>query len=97
MDREVILREGGELSVEGAVTIDTVVEMVARGAALFNHENQVVDLGGVTELDSSAISMLLEWQREAKRHGRQMRFTNTPPKLQSLVRLYGVADLVNMT
>ena len=52
MDREVILREGGELSVEGAVTIDTVVEMVARGTALFNHEKQVVDLGGVTELDS---------------------------------------------
>jgi phospholipid transport system transporter-binding protein len=97
MNPEMVLREGGELRVEGAVTIVTVVGMVARGAALFNHDNQVVDLGGVTEVDSSAVSMLLEWQREGKRHGRRMRFTNTPPKLQSLVRLYGVADLVNMT
>ncbi|HEV7929457.1 MAG TPA: STAS domain-containing protein [Nitrosospira sp.] len=96
MNPEVVLREGGELSVEGAVTIETVVGMVARGAALFNQDNQVVDLGGVTEVDSSAVSMLLEWQREAKRHARRARFINTPPKLQSLVRLYGVADLVNM-
>jgi phospholipid transport system transporter-binding protein len=39
--------------------------------------------------------MLLEWQREANRHGRQLRFVNMPPKLQSLVRLYGVDNLVH--
>jgi phospholipid transport system transporter-binding protein len=95
MHAEVILREGGELGVEGPVTIDTVVGMVGRGAALFNRDHQVVDLGGVTEVDSSAVSMLLEWQREANRHGRQLRFANMPPKLQSLVRLYGVDNLVH--
>jgi phospholipid transport system transporter-binding protein len=96
MNAEVVLREDGELSVEGPVTIDTVVGLVARGAALFNHDNQIVGLGGVTEVDSSAVSMLLEWQREANRHQRRMRFTNMPPKLQSLVRLYGVDNLVRL-
>jgi phospholipid transport system transporter-binding protein len=97
MSADVVLSQGGELSVEGAATIDTIVGMVARGAALFNGDNQVVDLGGVTEVDSSAVSMLLEWQRKANRNGRRMCFTNMPPKLQSLVRLYGVADLVHLT
>lgn len=94
MNAEVSVREGGELSVEGAVTIDNVVGTVARGAALFSQEIQVVDLAGVTEVDSSAVCMLLEWQRETGRRRRQIYFANMPPKLQNLVRLYGVAELV---
>jgi phospholipid transport system transporter-binding protein len=94
MNAEVTVREGGDLSVAGAVTIDNVVATVARGAALFSQENQVVDLGGVTEVDSSAVSMLLEWQRGTGRRRRQIYFANIPPKLQNLVQLYGVAELV---
>ena len=60
MNSEVTVREGGELCVVGPVTIDNVVATVARGAALFNQVNQMVDLGGITEVDSSAVSMLLE-------------------------------------
>ena len=97
MNANVVLRERGELSVEGPATIDTVVGLVARGASLslFNRDNQVVDLGSITEVDSSAVSMLLEWQRQANRHGSRVLFTNMPKKLQSLVRLYGVDNLVH--
>ena len=88
------MREGGELCVAGPVTIDNVVATVARGAALFNQENQIVDLGGITEVDSSAVSMLLEWQRETGRRRFKIQFANIPPKLHNLVQLYGVAELV---
>lgn len=91
---KVTVREGGELSVTGPVTIDNVMATVAQGAALFSQENQMVDLGGITEVDSSAVSMLLEWQRETGRRGRQIQYANIPPKLHNLVRLYGVAELV---
>jgi phospholipid transport system transporter-binding protein len=94
MNPEVTVREGGELCVAGPVTIDNVVATVARGAALFNQENQMVDLGGITEVDSSAVSMLLEWQRETGRRKFKIQFANIPPKLHNLVRLYGVAELV---
>jgi phospholipid transport system transporter-binding protein len=96
MNAEVLLREDGEFGVEGAVTIDTVAATVASAAAFFNRDSHVVDLEGVTEVDSSAVSLLLEWQRAANRQGRAIRFTHMPPKLQSLVRLYGVADLVHL-
>ena len=91
---KVTVREGGELSVTGPVTIDNVMATVAQGVALFSQENQMVDLGGITEVDSSAVSMLLEWQRETGRRGRQIQYANIPPKLHNLVRLYGVAELV---
>lgn len=95
MNAEVVGRENGELRVEGSVTIDTVAATIAGAAALFNRNSHVIDLGGVTEVDSSAVSLLLEWQREASRQGRTICFTHMPPKLQSLVRLYGVAELIH--
>jgi phospholipid transport system transporter-binding protein len=93
---EVILREDRKLSVEGSITIDNVVSVAARGAALLDRDSLVIDLTRVTEVDSSAVSLLLEWRRAAARYNRQLRFANLPQNLQSLVRLYGVSELMNL-
>ena len=89
-----ILRDGDKLSVQGPVTIGTVVAVIAQGVALFDRDDLVIDLAQVSEVDSSAVSMLLEWQREADRSKRKLRFTNMPKNLQSLARLYGVSELI---
>ena len=95
MTADVIRREGGELSVEGSITIDNVVSVVANGVALFDGEVVTIDLGRVTEADSAAVSLLLEWRREAARRRLQIRFLNTPQNLQSLMQLYGVSELMS--
>jgi phospholipid transport system transporter-binding protein len=91
-----VLREGGELSVEGSITINNVVAMVGQGIALFDRDNMVIDLAQVAEVDSSAISMLLEWQREADRRNCSVRFANIPLNLRSLVQLYGLSELMHV-
>ena len=53
-----------------------------------------VDLKEVTELDSSALALLLAWLREAKAAGRAVAFANLPESLQTIARLYGVQDLL---
>ncbi|WP_025041856.1 STAS domain-containing protein [Nitrosospira briensis] len=93
---KLVLREGGELSVEGSITINNVVAMVAQGIALFDRDDMVIDLARVTEVDSSAVSMLLEWQREAGRRNRPVRFANIPLNLRSLVQLYGLSELMHV-
>jgi phospholipid transport system transporter-binding protein len=95
MTADVIRREGGELSVEGSITIDNVVSVVASGVALFDGEDVTIDLGQVTEADSAAVSLLLEWRREAARRRLQIRFLNMPQNLQSLMQLYGVSELMS--
>jgi phospholipid transport system transporter-binding protein len=95
MTADVIRREGGELSVEGSITIDNVVSVVANGVALFDGEDVTIDLGRVTEADSAAVSLVLEWRREAARRRLQIRFLNTPQNLQSLMQLYGVSELMS--
>ena len=94
---KLVLREGGELSVEGSITINNVVAMVGQGIALLDRNNMVIDLARVAEVDSSAISMLLEWQREAGRRNCPIRFANIPLNLRSLVQLYGLSELMHVT
>lgn len=96
MAAEVVLLGSSELSVAGPVTIDNVVTVVEQGVALFDRENLVIDLKQVTEVDSSAVCMLLEWQREARRHNCQMHFAGMPQNLKGLAQLYGVYELIRL-
>lgn len=89
-----IQREGRRIYVRGSIIVDNVVEVTRQGIALFDEEGLVVDLGEVTEVDSSAISMLFEWLRMAHARNQQLYFVNLPENLSSLVQLYSVADFI---
>ena len=86
--------EGGRCAVQGPITLDNVVALLAEGNGRFAAAEVSVDLAGVTEVDSSALSLLLEWRREAGRNGRAIRYLNLPANLRSLAQLYGVTELI---
>jgi phospholipid transport system transporter-binding protein len=85
-------REGDEISVEGSVTIDNVVAVTRHGVTLFEGSSLVIDLANVAEVDSSVVSMLLEWLREANQKNFQLHFVNIPESVKSLMQLYGVSE-----
>ncbi len=80
--------------MQGEVTHDTVVELTQKGMAILDQSQVLVDLHAVTEMDSTIISMLLEWLRAADRQGNTLQFVNLPASLESLIQLYGVAELI---
>jgi phospholipid transport system transporter-binding protein len=80
--------------VQGPVTIDNVVEMTRRGKTFLDQSRRVVDLKEITNVDSSVISMMLEWLRTARNQGCQLQFINLPSNLESLIQLYGIADMI---
>jgi len=89
-----ILRDGNKLGVQGPITIATVVEVIEQGVNLFDRTDLIIDLAQVTEVDSSAVSMLLEWQRKAQKNNQRLCFSNIPENLKNLTQLYGVDELV---
>ena len=89
-----IRREGDRMVVSGALTLANVAAALAQGNAVIGEDVRSVDLAEVGELDSSALALLLAWLREAKRHGRDLVFSNLPQGLTTIARLYGVADLL---
>ena len=86
--------DGSRATLEGPVTLATINAVLAEGARLLTAPALTVDLGGVTDVDSTAVSLLLEWQRAAQRDKRAIHFTNHPANLKSLIQLYGVTELL---
>ena len=86
--------DGNKLSVKGPITIANVADVIEKGVNLFDKNDLIIDLSQVTEVDSSAVSLLLEWQRKAQENNRQLCFSNIPESLKNLTQLYGVSELV---
>lgn len=77
-----------------ALTFDTAKGVLDAGLRAIGAGQQVIDLAQVSRVDSSAVAVLLAWQRAALERSVPLRFTNPPVSLASLATLYGVADLL---
>jgi len=90
----VIGRDGTTLTLSGPVTLENVAQVLQEGLQQIREGARTVDLGGVTELDSSLLAMLLAWLREAKQRNAETAFANLPQGLETIARLYGVEGLL---
>ncbi|MCX7893751.1 MAG: STAS domain-containing protein [Burkholderiales bacterium] len=89
-----IRAEGERIVLEGPLNLSTVPALVGQGAALIRAGASVVDLAAATEIDSSAVALVLEWARESERLGRALRVVNAPDAVDKLADLYGVSELL---
>lgn len=64
--------------------------------ALAQHVPQavVLDAQALRVFDSSAVAVLLELRRQLATRGKTLQLVHTPTRLQQLVTLYGVAELL---
>jgi phospholipid transport system transporter-binding protein len=86
--------ETGRMVLSGPVKLGNVAQLLEEGRKHLAEGAATVDLAEVTELDSSALALLLAWLREAKAAGRTIAFANLPEALSTIARLYGVEDLL---
>jgi phospholipid transport system transporter-binding protein len=89
-----IRREGRRLVLSGPVTLANVAALFDEGRRHIDEGVRVVDLGEVSDIDSSLLAMLLAWLREAKNRKQELAFANVPDALQTIARLYGVESLL---
>ncbi len=66
-------------------------------AALAQGGELVLDASDMTEIDTSAVALLMQAQRLARVRGVRLSVTGVPPKLQALAALYGVESLRGST
>lgn len=89
-----IRRDGERLIVAGEVSLGTVLSWRESGLREIDCDGLTVDLAGLTDADTSALSLLFEWQREARARGFALKFCNLPENLRSLAEVYGVLELI---
>jgi phospholipid transport system transporter-binding protein len=90
----VIRREGRRLVLSGPVTLANVAGLVEEGRRHLEEGVRTVDLGEVSEMDSSLLALMLAWLRDARARDRELAFANLPESLQTIARLYGVEGLL---
>jgi phospholipid transport system transporter-binding protein len=71
--------------------------LLDQGLASIRAGDAAIDLSAVARCDSSAVALLLAWQRAARERGVTLGLTGVPKDLMSLAALYGVEVLVGVT
>jgi len=85
----------GRFRVGGLLDATTVTRLLEDGQTRFHGVSDViVDLGGVTESDSSGLALLLEWLRLARKGNQRIRFEHVPQQIIALARISEVDDLL---
>ena len=90
---------GEVLKIVGALNLASMRRLLAESSVYSQQQNLpdclAIDFANVTEIDSSAVALLLHWRRESTRLGKSLRYIHLPPNLLSLAELYGLDQLIN--
>lgn len=81
--------------LEGPLTIATATDVLAESERIWPPPRWTVDLGGLDQVDSAALSVLLTWQRRADKETQRLRMLNMPVSLRSLADVYGVGGMID--
>lgn len=76
------------------LTLASAKAALAAGLAQIAAGATSVNCAPLAQFDSSALAVLLAWQRAARERGGALAILNLPPALASLARAYGVDGLI---
>ena len=79
-----------------AMTVDHAQDALEDGLRAIAAGQTQFDLSNVKVVDSSAVAVLLSWQRAAAVTSNQILFSSVPATLMSLIAVYGVAGLLKV-
>ncbi|HEY0562376.1 MAG TPA: STAS domain-containing protein [Methylophilus sp.] len=80
--------------VSGEMVLETVSQLLEQSKALTLQADTQLDLSKVTDVDTSAVSLILEFQRRAKKESVRLGLLAVPEDLTSLIQLYGVDTFI---
>ena len=81
--------------LSGDVVIGTAKAILTASQGFAIASDTKVDFAHAADIDTTALSLILEWKRRAKKENKPLKFVNLPANLTTLTQLYGVAELIN--
>jgi phospholipid transport system transporter-binding protein len=77
-----------------SITVADASVALKAGLAAIDSGETCFDLAPLVNADSAAVATMLGWQRAAHNKKLALHFTNLPANVQSLMQMYGVAELL---
>jgi len=92
-----IIELSNKWHVSGDVLMDNANLILSQSDA-FKMDGEIeVDFTDVSNVDTAALSLMLEWQRRAVAVKCKIKFANLPVNLSSLANLYGIEDFIPLS
>lgn len=93
---EVVSVAPGQLKLSGSLTFDSAVNIEQQGRELLvkQSSNCEVNLAGIKDASSAALSVLLSWMRQAHHLSIDLSITNMPTELYDLARVSGLDNVL---
>ncbi|MCB1756195.1 MAG: STAS domain-containing protein [Gammaproteobacteria bacterium] len=86
---------GDSYELAGMLNFETVPKVLAEAAGLFKQKTGLeIDLAGVSQANSAAMALLIEWKSLAAAAGSEIRFTNIPVQIEHLAKVCRIDDLL---
>jgi phospholipid transport system transporter-binding protein len=89
-----ITQEANRWQLSGDLSIEHVTQVLNASKALTLISPAQLDFSKVTDVDTSAVSLILEFKRRAKAEKVELSLINVPENLTSLMQLYGVDTFI---
>lgn len=89
-----ITQQENQWRISGEILMDNANLILVECHALVMGDVVEIDFSAVTNLDTAALSLIMELQRRALTEKCQLTFTNLPANLVSLAELYGVNEFI---
>lgn len=90
-----IFQQSNQWRISGDLLMNNACKILDQSVTLNMVDNLEVDFSAVTDVDTSALSLMMEWQRRAAKASHKIRFTHLPVNLTSLADLYGVKEFIH--
>lgn len=92
-----IIELANKWHISGEVLMDNA-NLILNQSDAFKMDGEIeVDFTDVSNVDTAALSLMLEWQRRAAEAKCKMKFANLPVNLSSLANLYGIEDFIPLS
>lgn len=92
-----IIELANKWHISGDVLMDNANVILAESKAFLMGKDVEIDFADVTDVDTAALSLIMEWQRRATASNCKVNFSNLPANLTSLAALYGVTEFIPLS
>jgi phospholipid transport system transporter-binding protein len=89
-----ITQQADQWRISGDILMDNAHVILGESRELKMNDTLEIDLSAVTNLDTAALSLIMELQRRAHSENCQLSFARLPANLVSLAELYGVNTFI---
>lgn len=95
MDEVQLVLVGEKIRLLGPLTFKTIKKVLAESEGLITKDSApfILDLSGLTRLDSAGLALLLELIHRSQSRGSDLKICAIPPELEPLIDLYGLRGL----